>query len=180
MEKQNSLTSKPKRPDVSILGFNGNNQNMSTAVFNSAKADANTKVRVGVAIVIRDGQGKILLERRSDCGLWGLPGGRIDPGESISETVIREALEETGLVVEITCLLGVYSDPEDRIVSYSDGVVQLVDIMLEARVLSGQMHLSEESLELKFFAPDELPFDIVPPAKLPIQDAARRSVGTIR
>lgn len=152
---------------------------MTRATYNSAKVDANTKVRVGVAIVIRDEQGRILLERRSDCGLWGLPGGRIEPGESISEAVIREAREETGLEVNVIRLMGVYSEAKDRIVSYPDGSVQLIDIMLEARVLSGCLLLSEESLELKFFAPNDLPTDIVPPAKLPIQDAARGNLGII-
>jgi ADP-ribose pyrophosphatase YjhB (NUDIX family) len=153
---------------------------MTKANYNSVIADANTKVRVGVAIVIRDEQGRILLERRIDCGLWGLPGGRIEPGESISETVIREAREETGLNVEVIRLLGVYSEANERIILYPDGVVQLIDIMLEARVLSGHLRLSEESLELKFFAPKDLPTNIVPPAKLPIRDVARGSFGNIR
>lgn len=116
--------------------------------------------------------GQVLLERRSDNGLWGLPGGRIEPGESIVQTAMREAKEETGLEILITHLLGVYSGPEDRVATYPDNTVQLVDIVLEARIVSGQLTCSDESLELGFFKPGHFPpeAEIVPPARLPLRE----------
>ena len=130
------------------------------------QADANTHVRVGTGVIITDDRGWILLEKRSDCSAWGFPGGRIEPGESIVESAIREAKEETGLDIEITRLLGVYSEPEGRIVTYLDNgdVVHLVDIILEAKIISGELSCSVESEELRFFNPNALPSDIVPPA----------------
>ena len=56
-----------------------------------------THVKVGVGVIILDDSGRILLEKRRDNGMWGLPGGGIEPGESIYETALREVEEETGL-----------------------------------------------------------------------------------
>lgn len=145
-------------------------------------ADANTVVRAGVGIVLRDDSGRVLLEKRSDCGLWGLPGGRIEAGESIVEAAIREMKEETGLTVKITSLVGAYSEPTDRIVTYpyNGDVVHLIDILLEARIVSGKLLRSSESEELRFFDPDALPTDLVPPARAPLEDILQGRVGIIR
>ena len=61
------------------------------------------KLRVGAsAIIFGRARQNVLLTRRSDNGRWCLPGGGMDPGESVAETYIREVLEETGLEVEVT------------------------------------------------------------------------------
>jgi len=146
-------------------------------------ADANTRVRVGVGVVIRDQRGWILLEKRSDNGMWGLPGGRIEPGEAAAEAAVREAREETGLTVAINRLLRVYSGPADRIVTFPDNVVQLVDILLEATIVSGELtSCSSESEDLRFFDPTALPSEseIVPPTRLPLQDIINGITGIIR
>jgi ADP-ribose pyrophosphatase YjhB (NUDIX family) len=155
---------------------------LAQKMFGRKVADENTRVRVGVGVIILDDRGRLLLERRRDCGLWGLSGGRIEPGESIVSAAIREAKEETGLDVEITRLVGVYSEPERRIVTYPDNgdVVHLVDIILEARVLGGELLCSEESHEVVFFESGSLPGDIAPPAVAPIRDYLRGGAGIIR
>lgn len=145
-------------------------------------ADANTPVRVGVGVVVRNDNGQVLLERRSDCGWWGLPGGRIEPGESAIEAAIREVKEETGLTIQVIQLLGVYTEPSERIVTYPDNgdVVQLVDIVLGATVMSGTLTCSSESLDLQFFELEHLPPEIVPPARVPLEDVAAGRVGVVR
>lgn len=145
-------------------------------------ADTNTRVRVGVGVIVLDSRGWILLEKRSDCGMWGLPGGRIEPGESVTEAAVREVKEETGLNVEITRLLGVYSERESHIVTFLDNgdVVHLVDILVEAKIRSGELSISSESEALQFFNPSALPSDIVPPALAPLQDFLEGKTGTIR
>lgn len=112
--------------------------------------------------------------------MWGLPGGRIDPGESVSEAAVREALEETGLQVRVTAFVGLYSEPALRVVVYPDNVVQLVDVMVEAEIVSGALRMSAESEDLQFFDPANPPADLVPPAVLPLRDIAQRIRGILR
>lgn len=141
-----------------------------------------TRVKPGVGIIVIDEWERLLLERRSDNGLWGLPGGGVEPGESILETAAREVFEETGLTVRITGLVGVYSNPgAGRIVTYPDkgDCAQLVDTVLMAEVVEGELRLSPESLGLKFFSPDEIPEDLVPPAEKPIEDFLLGKRGVI-
>jgi 8-oxo-dGTP pyrophosphatase MutT (NUDIX family) len=109
--------------------------------------------RIGATAVL-DGE-RLLLTRRSDNGEWCLPGGGIDPGERPAETAEREVLEETGLAVRVTGLLGVYSDP-DVVVVYPDGNrVQIVGVMFRAEVLHGTAGLFDEVTEVGWFTADE-------------------------
>lgn len=141
--------------------------------------DANTIVRLGVAVIIRDADGRILLERRSDCGWWGMPGGRVEAGESVEQAAIREVLEETGLTVRITGLVGLYSEPAGRIVTFPDNVVQLVDAAVTAEIVSGELTKSHESEELRFFLPQEIPVEIVPPVRRLLADAIEGLSGVL-
>ena len=140
-------------------------------------------VKAGVGVIIMDSDNRILLERRSDNGLWGLSGGAIDPGETIINAAMREAKEETNLDIEITGMVGVYSDPADgRIVTYPDNgdVRHLVDVILTAKVISGKMRKSHESLDLSFFHRESLPSDIARPALRPIHDFLEGKTFVIR
>lgn len=133
-------------------------------MYSAKKATAATLVRVGVGVLIREADDKILLEKRADSGFWGLPGGRPEAGETIHQTVTREIMEETGLTVEVMRLLGVYSDPEYHIVHFLDNGDErhLIDIIVEARIISGELRCSHESEKLAFFSVDEIPQDLVP------------------
>lgn len=80
----------------------------------------------------------------------------MDPGESASETAERETLEETGLRVRVTELLGVYSSPH-MITEYPDGNrVQVVSLTFFAEVVGGELGLSDETTDVGYFAKDEL------------------------
>ena len=57
-----------------------------------------TSIRPGACAIIFDDSGKVLLERRSDNGFWGLPGGAVEVGESVEQAVKREVMEETGIL----------------------------------------------------------------------------------
>lgn len=114
------------------------------------------KIRCGVAAVIQDEAGRILVTRRSDNGRWCLPGGHVDPGESISEACVREVLEETGLEIVPEGLIGVYSTP-DILVAYPDGnLAQFVSLCLRARVIGGTLSLSEETTDAGYYSLDAL------------------------
>jgi ADP-ribose pyrophosphatase YjhB (NUDIX family) len=148
-------------------------------------ADAATGVpsaiKLGVAVAIRDAAGRLLLEQRSDCGQWGLPGGRVEPGESVRDAALREVQEETGLVVEITRLVGVYSDPAaGRILAYPEKTVHSIDILLEGRAVGGRLRRSAESLAVAFFDVAALPADLVPSSHGPLHDLLRVPSGPPR
>ncbi len=147
-----------------------------------ADVDASVIVRIGVGVIVVRDDGSVLLEKRADCGLWGLPGGRVDPGESLTEAAVREVQEETGLTVTLRGLVGVYSDPnERRIATYPDNGdrVHLVDAVLEAGEPRGALTRSVESEELVFFEPANIPWnEVCAPARKPLADflAGKRGV----
>ena len=130
-----------------------------------------TELRPGVAAIISNGEGKILLQRRSDNGLWGLPGGSVEIGESVRDAIVREVREETGLTVEVVRLIGVYSDPTVQIVRYADGnVVHYISSVFACRILAGTLQTCDETLDLQFFDPAHLPEDLVPMHHIRVQD----------
>jgi ADP-ribose pyrophosphatase YjhB (NUDIX family) len=114
-------------------------------------------IRTGCSAVIFDtARERVLLTRRADNGRWCLPGGALDPGESVSEACIREVREETGLAVRLTRLIGVYSSP-DMIVAYADGNRwQIIALSFEAEVIGGTMGLSDETTEIAYFTFDQI------------------------
>jgi 8-oxo-dGTP diphosphatase len=111
-----------------------------------------------VAGVIVNAQGEVLLQRRSDDGAWGLPGGAIEPGEEPAEALVREILEETALEIVPERIVGVYSGPEFR-VRYDNGdEAMILSITFACRPLGGAPRVNDdESLELRYFAPSALP-----------------------
>ncbi|MEI6073128.1 MAG: sugar phosphate nucleotidyltransferase [Verrucomicrobiae bacterium] len=121
--------------------------------------------KLGTCAVIFDESGRVLLEQRSDCGWWCLPAGRLDAGETLTQGAVREAREETGLDIEISGFLGMFSDPKRRTVRYPDNgdLRQLVDAAVFALPAGGKLTASPESLDLRWFAPNELPLNTVPP-----------------
>ncbi|NDL65670.1 NUDIX domain-containing protein [Enterobacteriales bacterium SAP-6] len=104
------------------------------------------------AIILR--KGKILMVREADDGLWSLPGGWADVGDSPSDAVCREVEEETGLTAKVDRLLGVWDRNQHGHPPYSWHVYKLIFL---CRELGGDLRLSEDSLELDFFDPLDLP-----------------------
>ncbi|MFI8102781.1 NUDIX hydrolase [Streptomyces sp. NPDC086023] len=121
--------------------------------------EANSLVPAASVVVV-DGESRILLQRRTDNGMWALPGGRMEIGESIGECAVRETWEETGLTVEITGIVGTYTNPR-HVFAYDDGEVrQEFSVCLLARPTGGEIRVSDESHEVAWFAPvdvDRLP-----------------------
>jgi len=128
----------------------------STRVLTGERIGAQGDLRLGCSAVILDPQGRVLLTRRADNGQWCLPGGAMEPGETVSEACEREVLEETGLQVRVTRLVGVYSN-RDALVEYPDGNrFQIVVLNFEAEVLAGTMTLSDETTEIGFFTSEQI------------------------
>ncbi|MFJ7201923.1 NUDIX hydrolase [Streptomyces sp. NPDC098789] len=116
---------------------------------------ANSLVPAASAVVV-DGEGRVLLQRRTDNGMWALPGGKMELGESIGDCAVRETLEETGVTVEVTGIVGTYTDP-GHVFAYDDGEVrQEFSICLLARPTGGTLRTSDESFEVAWCAPDAI------------------------
>jgi ADP-ribose pyrophosphatase YjhB (NUDIX family) len=115
------------------------------------------QLRVGCSAVIFDEKReKVLLTQRMDNGRWCLPGGHMESGESAAEACEREVLEETGLKVRATRLLGVYSNP-DQLVIYKDGnKAFFVVLNFEVQVLEGELGLSDETTDFGWFSLEEM------------------------
>ena len=115
------------------------------------------KLRVGCSAVIFDTERKkILLTRREDNGQWCLPSGGMESGESANEACVREVLEETGLVVTVKRLVGIYTTPHE-LIEYRDGnKFQLVGLCFEAEVNGGKLGLSVETTEYGYFNSEEI------------------------
>ncbi|MCT7961355.1 NUDIX hydrolase [Laspinema sp. D1] len=108
---------------------------------------------LGISIIPLLDNGQIVLVRRRDNGKWGLPGGMVDWGEDIPNTLKRELTEETGLeVTQVGRLVGIYSAP-DR-----DPRIHSICVVVAAQV-QGEMKIYDtaEILEVKAFDRDSLP-----------------------
>ncbi len=124
--------------------------------FDDPAAPAANSLVVAVAAVVLDDAGRVLLIQRTDNDLWAIPGGAQDVGETTTAAAVREVREETGLDVEVTGLVGIYSDPR-HVIAYDDGEVrQEFSICLRARPLGGQRTPSRESQRVHWLEPDRL------------------------
>ena len=122
-----------------------------------------------IVAVIHDG--KILLTKREDFEVWCLPGGRVEDGETLSEGAIREAKEETGIDVELTRLVGVYS-------RMGGGMRDTHAILYAAKPVGGALKTQPgETIDVAYFPFDQLPQELLFGHKKRIQDALRGATG---
>ena len=117
----------------------------------------------GVAGLIYDDAGRVLLMCRSDDGTWDLPAGGIEPGESPRDAVVREVAEETGLDVvpeDITAVLG------PRRSTYPNGdIAEYTVVVFRCRVVGGELSpVDGEAAELRWFSRSEIPASASYPA----------------
>jgi 8-oxo-dGTP diphosphatase len=106
-----------------------------------------------VGAVIKDDQGRLLLIKRGHepgAGLWSLPGGRIEPGETDAEALVREMREETGLEVQAGPLLGSVRRPAPggRVLDIRD---------YAATITGGTLRPGDDAADARWVAPSELP-----------------------
>jgi 8-oxo-dGTP pyrophosphatase MutT (NUDIX family) len=123
------------------------------------------------ALAIIERERTVLVERRSDSGLWAFIGGRVNDDEDVMSALHREVHEETGLTLGSVAFFGVFSDPT-RIIAYADGnVVRLLTLVFRATAHdTAEPRASDESLELRFvFAPELASLDLVATHR-PIRD----------
>lgn len=101
-------------------------------------APAPNVVVPAVFALVRDEFGRVLLVRRADSGNWEAPGGRVDPGESAINALLREVHEESGVTVKVVGVSGVYCDPGHVLVYPALGEVrQQFAVYLHAEAIAG-------------------------------------------
>lgn len=136
-----------------------------------------TEVRISVSAVVhrQEDSREILLMRRSDNQHWGLPGGYVEPGESVVVATEREVREETGYEICVGRLVGVYSDPSTQVIEYEDRRrVQAINLCFAAVAgTQGSPTTPDETLEIGFFDAEALPQPFVPIHEIRVSDAAR-------
>ena len=110
------------------------------------------------AACIRDEQGRVLLQRRLDNGLWGFPGGMQELGESAMDCVRREVREEVGLDVEPRRLIGIYTSPNFDKVYPNGDQVQMNISFFEGDIIGGGLKMQEdEVIDIRWFDMNDLP-----------------------
>lgn len=104
------------------------------------------------AVIIAEG-GVVLIRRKNPPfqGMWALPGGFVDVGETVEAAAVREAKEETSLDVELLELVGVFSDPARDPRGHTVGIAYL------AKITGGTPKAADDAAALKIFSPDEIP-----------------------
>lgn len=149
-----------------------------TEYYDDPAAPKPNSLVVAASAVVTDGQGRILLQRRRDNDLWALPGGGMDMNDSLPGAAVREVKEETGLDIEITGLVGTYTDPR-HIIAYSDGEVRRqFNVCFRGRVIGGTLEISDESTELRWVKVAELDaLPMHPTQRLRLQHACERQDG---
>lgn len=144
-----------------------------TRIVSGERIGRTGRLKIGSSATVFDAaRQKVLLTRRADNDLWCLPGGGMDPGESIAETCLRELVEETGLHGRIVRLIGLYSNP-DYLIEYPDGNrVQIFAANFEVEVTGGALGLSNETTAFGYFSPAEIEtMDLMAHHRIRIADA---------
>ena len=126
----------------------------------------------GLAVIVAVlNDGSVLLTKREDFEVWCLPGGGVEDGESLAEAGIREAKEETGLDVELTRLVGVYS-------RMGGGMQDVHAVLYAARPIGGELKTQpNETIEVAYFPFDQLPEEMLLGHKKRIEDAINHASG---
>jgi ADP-ribose pyrophosphatase YjhB (NUDIX family) len=124
--------------------------------FNDPNAPKANSIVPSVTAIVPNEHGAILLVHRTDNDLWALPGGAMDIGEHLADTVVREVKEETGIDVEVTGVVGIYTNP-NHVMAYDDGEVrQQCSICFTTRMIGGQVATSSETSEVQFVGLEQL------------------------
>jgi len=117
----------------------------------------------GVRAIIPNKAGEILLQRRTDMPLWGLPGGSVELDETALEALKREVQEETALEVLEAEPMALYSGPSQRFIYPNGDEIQCFSVAFIVRQWKGYPRADgEEGSNVRFFPLSRLPEDLVP------------------
>ena len=125
----------------------------------------------GVRAIIVDEDGSILLQRRMDMPVWGLPSGSVELGESVLDALKREVMEETSLKILDAEPMALYSGPHQQFVYPNGDKIQCFAVAFIVRRWEGQPQPDGvEGSEVRFFSPSALPTELAPVHKQTLKD----------
>jgi len=109
------------------------------------------------AVVLLDEKGQLLLGKHADRDIWVMPGGLVEPAESPGDAAVRETFEETGLIVQLQALVGVFGGP-DLVIHYKNGdAASYVATVFRGKVIGGEARADGvEILDLGYFSREAL------------------------
>ena len=117
----------------------------------------------GVRAIILNDAGEVLLQRRTDMALWGLPAGSVELDETVLEALHREVAEETSLKIIEADPMGLYCGPTQKNTYPNGDEIQCFAVTFIVRRWEGEPRADGvEGSELRFFALSQLPEDLVP------------------
>lgn len=124
------------------------------------REDITLRTPLAVAeMAVFDPEARVLLMQRSDSGLWALPGGASDLGEAPATSAVREVWEETGILAQVTQLIGVF----DSRLCGQDSVRHLYHLFYAGRPIGGALTTSIESTDVGWFAQADIPWEKLAP-----------------
>ncbi|WP_439662093.1 NUDIX hydrolase [Lentzea sp. HUAS TT2] len=143
--------------------------------FHDPNAPKANSLRPAVSAFVQDQEGRILMIRRTDNDKYAIPGGQQEVGETLAQAAAREVKEETGIDIEVTGLVGLYSNP-DHVIAYDDGEIrQEFSICFRAKPVAGSLKTSAESKEVEWVDTTRLlGLDIHPSVRLRIEHGLSR------
>lgn len=121
-------------------------------------------IQTGAAVIIRNDEGKILLQERTDRNKWGLPGGCQELGENLRQTAVREAYEETGIELDSNKLILIDTlSGESRKNSYPNGDIVYNNTSLYLADITNNYKLKgdSETKRLEFFNTNDVPENLM-------------------
>ncbi len=107
--------------------------------------------KIAVNALVFDDKRKVLLVKRTDNGLWCIPGGHVDLGETLAQACLRELYEETGLRAEVVRLIGIYSDTKGSLHIAQGPEWHTVRVSFLCRIIDGSLYAKRGNKRHKIF-----------------------------
>ncbi len=133
-----------------------------------------TLISVGMRAIIQDEEGRVLLIRRNDNDMWGMPAGSMELDESAFDCLKREVNEETGLIVLEATPIAIYSEPRFAFTTVYGDHYQMFALVLRVDRWQGTLFsTTNETTDARFFALDALPDNLLPLYRETLEDLQR-------
>ena len=142
------------------------------------KIGHDTVIMPCACVIIPDGEGRVLLQKRADDGKWGYHGGAIEVDESVEDALLREVGEELGIKLTEFTLFGIYSGKHMHHRYPNGDDCSCIDIVYLCKKYEGEFSFRDgEVKELRWFSKSDLPENLTDSCRKPLDDYFEKFVG---